>query len=191
MADGRVRAVIITGGSTSAGSNAVQLAVAAGYEVISTASPKNFEYVMKLGASHVFDYHLDTHTLADKMLAALEGKVLVGALAIGEGSVDACAAVLERHADTTNKFIASASFIPPGGGGPSEVKVRFIDLKDAADLDGPVARIWKDYLPQALAEGQFVPAPAPLVVGEGLEKIQEAMGVQMQGVSAQKVVVTL
>ncbi|KAK4039754.1 chaperonin 10-like protein [Parachaetomium inaequale] len=190
LADGKVRAVIVTGGSSSAGSNAVQLAVAAGYEVISTASPKNFDHVRKLGASHVFDYHLDANTLADKMLAALEGRVLAGALAIGEGSVDACAAVLGRHADTANKFIASASFMPPGGGA-SEVKVRFIDLKDAAEPDGQVARIWKDYLPQALEAGQFVPAPAPMVVGKGLEKIQEAMGVQMKGVSAQKVVVML
>lgn len=38
--DGKSRAVIITGGSTSVGANAIQLAVAAGYEVSSTASPK-------------------------------------------------------------------------------------------------------------------------------------------------------
>lgn len=47
--------VLIWGGSTSVGSNVIQLAVAAGYEVIATASPGRFEYVEALGASQVFD----------------------------------------------------------------------------------------------------------------------------------------
>lgn len=38
------------------GCTAIQFAVAAGYEVIATASPANFELVRNLGASHVFDY---------------------------------------------------------------------------------------------------------------------------------------
>lgn len=47
--------VLIWGGSTSVGSNVIQLAVAAGYDVITTASPRRFEYVKGLGASQVFD----------------------------------------------------------------------------------------------------------------------------------------
>jgi NADPH:quinone reductase-like Zn-dependent oxidoreductase len=43
--------VLVWGGSTSVGSNAIQLAVAAGYEVITMSSPRNFEYVTPLGAS--------------------------------------------------------------------------------------------------------------------------------------------
>ncbi len=49
--------------------------------------------------------------------------------------------------------------------------------------------IWEDFLPRALEAGTFVPAPEPLVVGHGLEKIQEAVDVQMKGTSARKVVV--
>ena len=49
--------VLVWGGSTSAGSNAIQLAVAAGYEVITTASPRNFAFVKELGASEAFDYN--------------------------------------------------------------------------------------------------------------------------------------
>jgi hypothetical protein len=70
-------------------------------------------------------------------------------------------------------------------------EVKFIDLKDAAEPTGHVARLFTEFLPQALATGQFVPAPKPLVVGNGLDKIQDAMDRQLQGVSAQKVVVTL
>jgi NADPH:quinone reductase-like Zn-dependent oxidoreductase len=54
------KAVLIWGGGTSVGSNAIQLAVAARYEVITTASSKNFDYVKKLGASQAFDYNSPT-----------------------------------------------------------------------------------------------------------------------------------
>jgi NADPH:quinone reductase-like Zn-dependent oxidoreductase len=189
--DGTVRAVIVTGGSTSLGSNAIQMAVAAGYEVITTASPKNFDYVKSLGAEHVFDYHVDNETLVKEMLTALEGSQLVGALAIGGGAEVVCAAVLQRHPGTTNKFIATASPTPVEEDLLGGVEVRFIDLRDSCEPDGHVSQIWKEFLPRALAEGQFVPAPPPLVAGEGLDKIQEAMNLQMKGVSAQKVVISL
>lgn len=54
--------VLIWGGSSSVGSSAIQLAAAAGYEVLTTASPVNHEYVKNLGASHVFD-HRDPHVV--------------------------------------------------------------------------------------------------------------------------------
>lgn len=185
-----IRAVIVAGGSTSVGSNAVQLAVAAGYEVISTASPKNFEYVRKLGASHVFDYWESNTTLVNDILVALGGRSLAGALAIGHGAVELCGTVMERHPEKTNKFVATVNGVPEGGAFAG-VEVKFVDLRDACDPDGHVARIWMDFLPRALSKGQFVPAPVPLVVGKRLDSIQEAMDLQMKGVSAQKVVVSL
>jgi NADPH:quinone reductase-like Zn-dependent oxidoreductase len=80
--------VVIWGGSTSVGSNAIQLAVAAGYDVIATASPKNFDYVRGLGASQAFDYNNDS-AVAD-ILGALTGKTLAGVLAVGTGSTGPC-----------------------------------------------------------------------------------------------------
>jgi NADPH:quinone reductase-like Zn-dependent oxidoreductase len=189
--DGTIRAVIITGGSTSLGSNAIQMAVSAGYEVITTASPRNFDYVRSLGAAHVFDYHVDKETLIKEMLTALEGSQLVGALAIGRGAEVVCAAVLQRHRETTNKLIATASPMPVEEDLLGGAEVRFIDLRDSCEPDGHVARVWKEFLPQALVERQFVPAPPPLIADEGLDKIQVAMNLQMKGVSAQKVVVSL
>ncbi len=50
------KTVVMWGGASAVGSNGVQVAVAGGYEVLATASPKNFEYVRKLSASGVFDY---------------------------------------------------------------------------------------------------------------------------------------
>jgi NADPH:quinone reductase-like Zn-dependent oxidoreductase len=50
------KTILIWGGSSSCGSCAIQLAVAAGLRVITTASRSNFAYVKSLGASEVFDY---------------------------------------------------------------------------------------------------------------------------------------
>ncbi|TKA61596.1 hypothetical protein B0A55_13693, partial [Friedmanniomyces simplex] len=49
-----------------------------------------------------------------------------------------------------------------------------------------VSRVYKDFLPRALAEGTYVVAPPPLLVGHGLEQIQKAFDIQKKGVSAQK-----
>jgi NADPH:quinone reductase-like Zn-dependent oxidoreductase len=68
-------------GSASVGSNAIQLAIAAGHEVITTASSKNFDYVRTLGAVEVFDYH-STAVLKD-IIEASRNRQYAGALAIG------------------------------------------------------------------------------------------------------------
>ena len=54
-----------------------------------------------------------------------------------------------------------------------------------------MSKIYKNYLPEALANAQLVPAPEAIIMGQGLEKIQEAFGIHMQGVSARKIVVSL
>jgi NADPH:quinone reductase-like Zn-dependent oxidoreductase len=69
---------LIWGGSSSVGCNAVQLAVAAGYEVLTTASPRNFDLVKKLGPSEVFEYN--GASIVDDLVGALERKELVGTL---------------------------------------------------------------------------------------------------------------
>ncbi|GAQ05066.1 zinc-binding alcohol dehydrogenase domain-containing protein cipB [Aspergillus lentulus] len=212
---GLPRTVIITGGASSVGSNAVQLAVSAGYGVISTSSPRNFDYVKSLGANHVFDYR--SRTLVKDILAALQGCELVGACAIGRGAVEACTAVMKHHdVRLTRKRIALAgAIIPPdklttfvgkgtylmgmvGGMVKSTarrartgVEAKFILLDGLVDPNSVVARIYTEFLPQALEQRQFVPAPPPHVVGKGLNKIQDALDLQRKGVSAKKLVVTL
>lgn len=48
---------LVYGGSTSVGLFAVQLAKLAGYKVVATASPRNFDLVKSYGADEVVDYH--------------------------------------------------------------------------------------------------------------------------------------
>jgi len=49
--------VLIYGGSTATGSLAIQFAKVSGLRVLTTCSPRNFEYVKSLGASEAFDYN--------------------------------------------------------------------------------------------------------------------------------------
>jgi NADPH:quinone reductase-like Zn-dependent oxidoreductase len=209
------KTLLVWGGSTSVGSNAIQLAVAAGYEVIATASPQNFEYVTRLGASRVFDY--SSPTVDDDIIAAFRGKSLAGALAIGTGSAKACADIV--HACEGRKFIAStstpASFAPLAEGRHYRrtligillrissgtvaflvrCRVRGIRTKaifaTSVKLNEVSSVIFEDFLPRALADGRYIAAPEPTVIGHGLEHVQAGFDRQRTGVSATKVVITL
>ena len=93
-----------------------------------------------------------------------------------------------RFCVSSKKFVATAQ--PPPKDVLPGVEAKFIlggSLKD--NEVGKV--IYEDFLPKALAEGQFVAAPEPVVIGNGLEHIQAAFEVQKKGVSAKKVVVSL
>ena len=207
--------LLIWGGSTSVGSNAIQLAVAAGYEVITTASPKNFNYVKDLGAAEVFDYR--SSTAVRDIIASLKGRQIAGALALGVGSAEACLEIV--HASQGAKAIAlatpSVSFenAPLGSGRllwliptmarligvnvalMAKARMRGIRVKyifGTSLMENEVSRlIYRDFLPGALAKGSYVAVPAPLVFGHGLESIPAAVEAQKQGVSAKKLVVTL
>ena len=207
--------LLIWGGSTSVGSNAIQLAVAAGYEVATTASPRNFDYVKKLGASLVFDYA--SKTVIPDMVAALQERKIAGALAVGIGSAEACAAILARCKG--NKFVSmatpSVSFVDaPSGrrrifwllptfarmiagqmGLRTKTRLARIGTKfiwGGSLKDNEVSRvIYQDFLPKALAEGRYLAAPDPHVIGHGLTQIPAALQAQKAGVSATKIVVIL
>lgn len=71
------KTLLVWGGSGSVGSQAVQLATAAGIDVITTASQRNFEYCKKLGAKDVFDYH--SPNIVSDLTAALQNTHVVGA----------------------------------------------------------------------------------------------------------------
>jgi NADPH:quinone reductase-like Zn-dependent oxidoreductase len=209
------RCVIVWGGSTSVGSNAIQLAVAAGYDVVTTASPRNFDYVKGLGAKGAFDYNSPT-VIAD-MTRWLAGRTVAGAVAIGVGSTSACIDVLGHGQG--ERFIAVASpptsldDVPTGAGrlgrlAPAiarmltgnitlAIKARRGGVRTKFIWGGALVgnevgpMIYETFLPRALAEGRYVAAPAAKVVGQGLEAIPTALDLHLKGVSASKLVVTL
>ncbi|KAL2049034.1 hypothetical protein ABVK25_010705 [Lepraria finkii] len=188
------KTLLIWSGASSVGCNAIQLGVAAGCDVITTCSPKNYELVKKLGASQAFDYNSDT--VVSDILTYLEDKTIAGAVGIGNVNairaghgLNATKMVLEIVSKAKgNKFAAMAMRYE--GPVPDGVESKFIWGGALADNEVGAA-IYADYLPKAMAEGKFIAAPEPLVVGKGLESIQKAFEVQMKGVSAKKVVVSL
>jgi NADPH:quinone reductase-like Zn-dependent oxidoreductase len=176
--------LLITGGASSVGCNAIQLAVAAGYEVITTSSPKNFDLVKSLGASQAFDYNDPKHT--SQIIEALKGKTIAGAVSISKGSFRSCLDVVEKSEG--GKFIAMG--LPEKDPVPDGIGSKFIFGSDLKDNEVGNA-IYRDFLPQALVEGTFKVAPDAQVVGKGLEFTEEALEVHKKGVSAAKVVVSL
>lgn len=154
------KTLVVWGGSTSVGSNAIQLGVSAGYEVFTTASSKNFDYVKKLGASQAFDYN--SKTVVHELIEALQEKTMAGFIdcAGWSGSWEACAEIASQSSG--NKFIAASQ--PPPEKMPESVQSKFILGADLRHTE--VSKVvYEDFLPQALAQGKFIAAPDPHVVG--------------------------
>ncbi|KIW44755.1 uncharacterized protein PV06_03203 [Exophiala oligosperma] len=179
--------ILVLGGSSSVGCNAIQLAKAAGVEVITTAGKHNFELVKSLGAARAFDRSAPD-TIND-ILTYLRGKKLLGIVnAIGDK--DTVAAAVEISVGS--------------GGGASVVNTvpvfweldrKGVSIEQVFGLamvgTGVDKAVWKNFLPQALEQGRYLAKPDALVVEGGLEAIQTAIDRYNQGVSAQKVVVKL
>jgi NADPH:quinone reductase-like Zn-dependent oxidoreductase len=179
--------LLIWAGASSVGTNAIQLAVASGYEVFTTSSPKNFEYCKSLGASKVFDYR--SPTIAADLIAAFQGKKCRGAFAIQRGAEVPCFEIIAKVEGT--KFISCAMPIVPDKV-PQGLSAKFINASAVAAPNEVGEMIWTKFLPAALEQGKYKCLPEPLVVGQGLEKLQEAMDKGKVGAkSAQKLVVTL
>jgi len=206
--------VVVWGGSSSVGMNAVQLATAAGYDVLSTASAVNAETVRELGATHVYDYR--DPEVVDKLVAVIAGRTVAGAVAIGAGSTEACIRLLARTGGTRlaiastpvslAEVAAGRRLIPTAlptfarlglatarsalAARQAGVTARFIWGSSLRD-DDLGERLWGEVLPRGLADGSLRPMPEALVTGEGLAAIQGAVDRQRAGVSAQKLVVRL
>ncbi|EKV06851.1 Zinc-binding oxidoreductase, putative [Penicillium digitatum] len=205
--------ILITGGSTAVGSNAIQLAKFSGYTVVTTCSEKNFAHAKSLGADLVFDYNSPTHE-AD-ITAVLQGKKVAGAFAVGPGSVELCIHVLGQLGDECRKFVVKASFPWPKDDPKDDeeywaymkwvdewnqgimamanevgIETKYVEGAELGRNEVSQA-IYVDFLPTALARGLYMAAPEPQVVGHGLDSIQQALEIQKKGVSAKKVVVNL
>jgi NADPH:quinone reductase-like Zn-dependent oxidoreductase len=211
----RSETVIVWGGSTSVGANAIQLAVAAGYDVLTTCSPRNVAFVRALGARQAFDYR-SASVVAD-LVAALGQSRCAGAVAIGPGAALACVDLVAAAGGALTVAVVTppATFdgIPVGRGRLR--KLLPILAKNATGLltlmwrarrrgvatpfvwgtalihnqVGPL--IFQDYLPEALARGAFKASPPCQVAGHGLAAIPAAMAIHAAGVSAAKLVVTV
>ncbi|KAL6717312.1 hypothetical protein ACLMJK_005227 [Lecanora helva] len=179
--------LLLWGGSSSVGCSTLQFARAVGVEVITTASPHNFELCKSLGASQVFDYH--SPSIVDEIASALKGKDFVGAFdTIGiTDTMKTCCEIVAKNG--VMKMVVST--VPPLVEFDKKgvvIKPVFSQAITKTDIVGP---IWGEYVPKALAEGKLLPKPDPIVAGIGLEAIQQGLNRCKEGYSAAKIVVKL
>ncbi len=179
----RAEIVLIWGGSSSVGCNAIQLAVASGYKCVATASARNAGLLKSLGAGEVFDHA--SPTIVEDVVKALGGRGLAGTL-LATGRMDDAFAVVAR-CEGSRRVATTLSPPVERPAGVDATQIFGTGLKD--DEVGPM--IYRDFLPQALAAGTFVPSPPARVVGHGLDALQAALEILKAGVSAAKVVVEL
>lgn len=175
--------VLIWGASSSVGCNAIQLATAAGYACIVTASPHNRALVEALGASQVFDRN--DSSVVEAVTAALRGTDFAGALH-ATGNMAQCFAVVSQSEG--RRFVSTTLTAPEAH--PANVETKQIFATTLKDNEVSQA-VYVDFLPAALAARTYRPAPPARVVGHGLQALQQAFEIQKQGVSGEKIVVDL
>ena len=189
----RAETVLIFGGATSVGMNAIQLARNAGYEVIATASPRNVGLLQRLGAAVVVDYH--DPDVVEQIVRHLHGRHLAGTLAVASGSLRQAITVNESTSVTGTQRVASAQPTPATrirGALARRRGVQVSTIWGGTPKDTPVGpAIWNGVLPAALAEHRYRSAPTPLITGHGLDAIPDALKRLRKGVNAEKIVVTL
>ena len=187
----RAETVLVWGGSTSVGINAIQLVRNAGYRVVATASPRGFDYLKSLGAAEVVDR--SSPTAANDLVSVIGDSRLAGVLAIGAGSLGPSIEVSRRTNGT--KRVSSAH--------PSPVThlrarlarrhgVRVSTIWGGTLKDNEVGpAIYSDFLPTALASGAYRAAPDATIAGAGLASIPDALAQLRGGISLTKLVVTV
>lgn len=210
VADPQSKYILVWGGAGSVGQYAVQIAKAAGFQVITTASPHNAAYLKSLGADHVVDYHDKD---ASAQIRAIAGNNLVHVLdAISQP--DSWQACFDAIADPAAN-IKQISLLPTDTYGldssakPNvkfEMQLVFIpsfhrfDLtgfnpKDKAGLDDGkkqyvTAAAFAKTANKRFEQGKFTVNPIRLYEKQGVAHVQEAVDYfKTANVSAYKLVV--
>lgn len=105
-------AVFIYAGATSAGLYHIEIAKAAGYKVLTTASPRSFDLVKKYGADSVFDYKSPT-VVADIIKEYPSLTKAVDCFSEGN-STSICAAVLKPSGGKVVTLLPNGKSSTPG-----------------------------------------------------------------------------
>ena len=179
------QSILIWGGSSGVGSNAIQLCKGAGYEVLTTCSARNIDFVKSLGADKIYDYN--SPSIIDDVVADIGKGTCAGILhAAGDASFS-----LQIFQKSKQKlFIASTAPIPEGAA-PEDVESKFVFASGGAEgYYETSAATFGGFFAEALAKGLYKVAPAVEVVStKGVAGIQEGLDILRKGVSAKKIVV--
>lgn len=175
------KVLVVYGGSSAIGSMTTQLAALAGIRVVSIAGSKNFEFCRTCGASDVFDYH-DASMVEDVVRTVGHDKFVGIFNAIStESSFKLTFAILEQLGGGK-----MATSLPPPENLPDNVEAMMMHGEGVHS-----APVWESSITEGLESRKLKCLPGPLVIGKGLESLQEALDKVKAGVSAQKIVVEL
>ena len=179
------RSVLIWGGSSSVGACAIQLAVAAGAKVVTVASAHNISKLKDLGAAAAFDYK--SPGVIEDIVSALEGTDFAGiGDAIGGDAPKSWGPVYTKLGGRFGTVLSPRD-VPEGIQG-TMVYAQMIVTHHEKEVG---EAIWGEWIENALEKGTVKARPPPVVVGNGLEAVQEGIRVHQEGVSYQKIVVEI
>ncbi|KAK9331791.1 hypothetical protein V1520DRAFT_368290 [Lipomyces starkeyi] len=171
------KSVFIWGGSSGAGSNAIQLSKAAGFEVITTCSARNFDYVKSLGADKFFD--LNSPSAINDIAAELDKGACIGIFQAAGQVAPSCQVA---HKSKQKLFVAAANPVREGAA-PEGVEAKMVFASGGAVIYHETSlATFGGFLPEALAKNLGC-------ADKGLEGIQEALDILRKGVSANKIVI--
>jgi NADPH:quinone reductase-like Zn-dependent oxidoreductase len=182
--NGHNQYVLVWGGSSSVGMNAVQLLSGLGYRVLSTCSAKHLDYVISLGASLVFDY--TQNDVMDQIREATNGQLRYSFDCVGDEKSYLVLAGEEQS------FVAMTSVYKPPQNLPKNVKSFHVNLGGVYGNREAVTFINSHCPPlieRLVGEGKYVAPNIDLF--EGIDNIKEALLRQKKGVSGIKVVVKM
>jgi len=166
---------VIWGAGSSVGIYAVQLAVLAGYKVITTASKRHHEYLKSLGAAVTIDYH-DADAVEQVKKAA--GGFVKSAFAASPSTVEPAAEVVEEGGT-----VASAP-VPP----KISRNVNVVFPYGALHAKPEEAKwFYWDFLEKALEQGTIVPMKFEVLPG-WIDGVQAMFDRHIEGVSGLKLV---
>jgi NADPH:quinone reductase-like Zn-dependent oxidoreductase len=182
--------LLVLGGASSVGKSAIQLAVAAGYRVLTSCSPSSGPLVEKYGAQW-FSYKDDLETQVRSVLDKTGGdgvSLIFDAVASDDPKLAKAlfksSSSLEKYFATTNDWSGIVDF---EGGNTYCIELGVVGRPEGVELNKKIEQ-YVAVCTRLLEEGKVV-AGEYEVVGEGLEAAVQAYKYQQSGKAGNKKVV--
>ncbi|KAI1628129.1 chaperonin 10-like protein [Exophiala viscosa] len=169
--------ILIYGGSSSAGGLATAYATAAGYEVVTTSSPKNKGFVQSLGPSTIIDHTQPAKDVLSKIKSNGPYEAIFDTIGLPD--------VTEVLAEYLTSIGGGSynSLLAPDGPMPANVQRKFAPYSLSMDKpENAEFRTWfySELVPKGLGTGIIVPT-RPQWINGGLDQAQKALDLMMEG----------
>ena len=179
------QSILIWGGSSGVGSNAIQMCKGAGYEVLTTCSARNVDFVKGLGADKVYDY--SSPSVIEDIIAELDKGTCAGILQAA-GDVSSSLKISQK---SKQKLLVASTTPIPEEAALEDVESKFVFAAGGvASYQETRPATFGGFFAEALDKGSYKVAPVVEVVSKkGVAGIQEGLDILKKGVSAKKIVI--